>query len=439
MRMFFRHKFLWAAGVVALTAFTVYSQTTPQWTLDYCVSEALKNSPRLSVSRRTADAASAQAQSSGANRYPTLGVGGAYSYTSKTQEVKIALPPIPGLVSPQLKFGDGNVYDFSATARVPLFAGWAVQEKSRADASAYQAALKDVASDSAKLVYDVRRAYFNALGAAARSQTAQDAASRLSRHLAEIEHAKAAGTASEESRISALSRLSQAEQNVMMIDAALNSARLTLGNLIGVAGQEVIPEGDLSGALVDSTSPPEIPSESRVEVAAVNARLEQTHHLTQASKGALLPTLSGNAAYHYAKPGVDMIKNDWMNYYVLGVTASWTLWDWNSRQYQVNQVRSTGKALEARKQDLVNSLNTARHTTLEVWMAARGARDKAAEHAALEKQRITMVENRLKNGMATESEYLDAQDDLTNAETDLATATVQLRLAEADLLYASGY
>jgi hypothetical protein len=40
--------------------------------------------------------------------------------------------------------------------------------------------------------------------------------------------------------------------------------------------------------------------------------------------------------------------------------------------------------------------------------------------------------------MASESEYLDAQDDLSTAALDLAAATVRLRLAEADVLTASG-
>jgi outer membrane protein TolC len=39
---------------------------------------------------------------------------------------------------------------------------------------------------------------------------------------------------------------------------------------------------------------------------------------------------------------------------------------------------------------------------------------------------------------ATETEYLDAQDDLTQAELDLALARTRVRLAEAALLWALG-
>jgi outer membrane protein len=435
----FSFRLLAAVGGVFLALTCAIAQpATEPWTLDRCLSEAMRNSARLRASIQTTHGAEASSKASSANRLPTLGISGAYSYTSKVQEIQVPIT-IPGVRIPQIQFGDGNVYDFAATARIPLYAGGALTERSRADASAYAASQKDYLSDSLKLVYDVRRAYFSALGASARSDAARASAERLERHLKEITNAKAVGTMSEENRITALASLRQAESMVVTTEAALKAAELALGNLIGQAGEEIIPNGELHHALVDSSGLAEAPMESRVEVAAVNARLEQTRHLISAQRGSLLPSLSGSAAYHYAKPGVDFEQNKWMDYYVLGLTASWTLWDFNSRSYQVDQVKSSRLVLEFRKQDLENALVTARQTALESYRAAEVTRGKAAERSDLQRQRLAMVEGRLKNGMATETEYLDAQTDLTTADTDLASATAQLRLAEADLLYASGY
>jgi outer membrane protein len=427
-----------SCAVLLLWSAAAAQPPSEPWTLDRCVNEALRKSPRLQASGQTVRGAEAGSKASFANRLPTFGVGGAYSYTSQVQQIQVPIT-IPGVHISPIQFGDGNVYDFTATARLPLYTGGTLSERSKADASAFAAARQDFSSDSLKLVYDVRRAYFNALGTAARADAARASQDRLARHVKEITNAKAVGTMSDESRITALASLRQAEGSVITADAALKAANLALGNLIGQAGEEITPVGELDHALVDSTGPIDMPLDSRVEIRSMNSRIEQTRHLVGAQRGSLLPALSGNATYHYGKPGVNFEQNQWMDYYVLGLNATWTLWDFKARSYQVAQVKASQRALEARKQDLINALRTAQQTTRETYLAARSARDRVAERADLQRLRLTLVEGRLKNGMASESEYLDAQTDLTTAETDLASANAQLRLSEADLLYASGY
>ena len=312
--------------VALLLAVTVIHAQTPDapWTLDRCLNRAIGTSPRLGASTQAVRGAEAAARASDAARFPNVGVGGAYSYASKVQEIQVPLT-IPGVHIPQIQFGDGNVYDFTASARIPLYAGGALRERSRADVSAATAANDDYLSDSLKLVYDVRRAYFNALGATARDDAASASAERLARHLKDITNAKAVGTMSEENRLAALASLRQAESAVVAADAAVSAARLQLGNLVGEPGTEIVPESDLDRALLDTAGFRAVPAESRVEVAALNARIGQSRHLLTAQQGSLLPSLSGNAAYHYGKPGVNFEQNKWMDYYVLGVTASWTL------------------------------------------------------------------------------------------------------------------
>jgi outer membrane protein TolC len=352
--------------------------------------------------------------------------------------MKIKLP-IPGLTLPSIKFGDGNVYDLAATAKVPLFTGGTLAESSRASRSAYRASRQDYLTDSLKLLYDVRRAYYTAAGAQARADAALQSSQRLDRHYQDVLKAKEIGTMSDENRIQALARLRQTEQAVMTAEAAAKAARLALGNLVGQPDQQIMPTSDLQTGLgVDGDGDAIVPAQ-RPEVQSVNARIEQNQHLVRASQGSLWPMVSGNAVYHYAKPGIDALTNDWMNYYTVGVSATWTLWDWNSRAARIQQVKSSQRSLEARKQDLVNQLTTRRATMQENLAAARRVLDKAQDRADLERQRLALVEGRQKSGMATESDYLDAQDDLTEAETDLVTAQVQVRLAEADLLNASGY
>jgi len=416
---------------------SVRAQTDSSWTLEQCLRVAVENAPRLRAGAQAAAGAEAAAREAAANRWPSVGVSGAYSYTSETQQIDIPAP-IPGYTPPNIRFGDGNVYDLAVTARVPIYAGGGLWEKARADAFGQKAATQDLRGDSLKLAYDVRRAYFAALGSEARAEAARQSARRLERHLQELTSAQNIGTVSEENRLMALSRLRQAQQAVLAAEADAQAARLALGNLIARPGFEIHPAANLDAPIADSTLSP-LPLKSRAEVSAAQARLDQSRRLVRSTRGALLPSLSGSAAYHYGRPGVNMTENEWMDYYTLGLSASWTLWDWQARSRRVGQARAVAGVLDARKDDLVNVLNTRYATALSARRAAGAVQINAAERADIERRRLNLVEGRLRQGMASESEYLDTHDDLTAAETDLISSTVRLRLAEADLLYAAGY
>jgi len=429
-----------AAGIALFTLLGVpclHAQADSCWTLDQCLRAAMENAPRLRASAQVVAGAQAAAREAVANRWPTLGVSGAYAYTSETQEIRMA-SPVPGYVPPKIRFYNDNVYDLALTARVPIYAGGALREKAWADGLGQQAAAQDLRADSFKLASDVRRAYFNALGSEARVEAARQSARRLERHLQELTSAQNIGTVSEETRLMALSRLRQAEQAVLSAEADAQAARLALGNLVVQPGLEIHPAAELDAPIADSALTP-LPLKSRVEVSAAQMRLDQSLRLTRAAQGALLPSLSGLAAYHYAKPGVNMTENEWMDYYTLNLTASWTLWDWQARSERVAQARAAARALEERKQDLVNALNTRYQIALSALRAAQAAQAKAAERMDIERRRLDLLDGRMQQGMASESEFLDSHDDLTAAETDLISATARLRLAEADLLLAAGY
>ncbi|MCX6600285.1 MAG: TolC family protein [bacterium] len=415
----------------------VRAQADSCWSLEQCLRAAMANAPRLRASAQVVVGAQAAAREAVANRWPTLGVSGAYAYTSDTQEIRMT-SPVPGYVPPKIRFYNDNVYDLAMTARVPIYAGGALREKARAESFGGLAAALDLRADSLKLASDVRRAYFNALGGEARVEAARQSARRLERHLQELTSAQNIGTVSEETRLMALSRLRQAEQAVLSAEADAQAARLALGNLVVQPGLEIHPAAELDAAIADSALTP-LPLKSRVEVSAAQMRLDQSLRLTRTARAALLPSLSGLAAYHYAKPGVNMTENEWMDYYTLGLTASWTLWDWRARSQRVGQARAAAGALDARMHDLVNTLNTRYETALAARRAAGAVLAIAAERAAIERRRLDLVEGRMQQGMASESEFLDTHDDLTAAETDLISATARLRLAEADLLYAAGY
>ena len=404
-------------------------------TLEQCLQEAARYSTRLRMSREQIVAQRALAQDASAARLPMLSASGSYNYTSEVAALDIALP-VPGVPPIHREFGDGNIYDFALTARAPLFTGGTLRERVLAEQSALRATERDLAADSLRMVYDVRRAYFYALGADKRVAIAERAVNRLDRHLTELHGAKNAGMASDEMLIQTEARLRQSEGAALTAVAEAKAARLQLASLIGRPGQEITPADALEQPITADEQT--VAWEHRHEIAATTARQEQSRHLTRAARGSFLPTLSAQAAYHYGKPGVDQFTNEWMDYATVGVNLSWTLWDWNSRSAKVAQARAGMRTLEARHQELLDALQTRLSTANENLRAARETLAKSDERVALERRRFELMQGRYRIGSGSESEYLDAQDDLTAAELDRDSAAVRLRIAEAEWLNAAG-
>jgi outer membrane protein TolC len=405
------------------------------WTLERCLEEALDTSRTLRARADHLARAEAAAGEARAARLPTLHLEGSYTYTSEIMSLN--LPPLGGFQIPEISFGDGNVYDMRVALKAPLFTGGALRARARAEDAARRATWHESRADSLNVIHGVRTAYFAALGAETRADVARVAERRLGRHVHDLDAALEIGTASEEARVQGLARLRQAEARTSALEAQARASRIALGNVVGRPGEEVIPRGDLDKTLrgerrqwggVDT----------RPELFVLDERARQSRQLAGAAKGAYLPTVSAQLSYHYAKPGVDQIVNEWMDFASVGVIFSWPLWEWGARAKRVESARAAGRALEHERVRLLDALHTGLAVAEVNLESAREQLEKAAERVRLERRRLQLVENRYLRAAASENERLDAEDDLTAAEMDLAAATVQVRLAEAEILYVLG-
>lgn len=422
--------------LLAAMLFPAASRAQEGWTLDRCVSAAVASSGQLEASRQqriVQDRAAGQAR---AERLPSLALNGKADYVNKTMSFQ--LPAFPGFTPPDIQFGDGKNYDIALALNAPLFTGGSLTRLEKAQRAEARAAGFQLKADSLKLMYDVRGAFYRALAAEAAKASAIQATDRLKRHLDRIDEMISAGTAVEEARIMALARLRDAQKGVVEADTRLRAARLDLARLAGEPGGEIVPVGDLDQPLVADTAGSGADLAARPDLQALAARAKGGEDRAGAAKGAWWPTVSAQAAYHYGKPGVDQISNEWMDYATVGVRLNWTLFDWGARGSRVEQARAAARAVEETRRDVLAAYRSRLATAEARLAAAREQRSLSDEQARLEHDRLDLVSSRFDQGMATESERLDAEDDLTSAELGLVAAQANERLAEVDLLFILG-
>lgn len=404
------------------------------WTLDRCQAVARLSSPKLASGRATADAARADAKAAAAGRLPTLGLTGRAAYTTKTMSLNI--PTLLGTRS--IEFGDGSNTDLMLGARVPLYEGGALSAEHQAAEDRWQASLAEVATDSLGLQLQVRQTFYAALGSEAAADAARQGETRLRRHLTEVEQNLTAGTATEEARLQVLARLRHAEQTTVQAEAAAASRRYVLGRLVGQPGVQIAPQADLEGSLLVGGEASR-PWDQWPQLLAMDARRNAVHHSARAAAGSLLPGVDLEGGWHYGKPGVDQVTNEWMEYGTVAVTLRWTLFDFGSRRDRVMSLRAQGRAIAASRDDVQGALEARQADARTQLESARTLVARASDRLDLERRLLDLAHERWQQGHATENELLDAQDDMTLAASDLALAQAQLRLAEAELLAALGW
>jgi outer membrane protein TolC len=407
------------------------------WTLTRLLDEARTASRLIAAKEREVERAEAVSRETAAASRPRFSFGGSYLYTSET--MSFDLPSFGAFDPPEIRFGDGNTYDFKLDLSSPIFTGGTLFHQRRAGEAAARASKHALAAEDLRLSREVRRAYYGALGAEARAEAARIAEDRLRRHTGEIESAARVGMASEEQRVQALARLRRAEQARIRAEAEGRIERMNLGRLAGRPDEEIAPSGDLDGSLFPAGLPEEATVGARPELAAFSELAEQSARLERAAKGAYYPAIAAHAAVHHAKPGVDAIANEWMQYGTVGLTLSWPLWEWGARGERVRQARAAKGAIEEERAELRRNLESALHAARVRVESAREEHARAMERVDLEKRRVDFVRSRYREAAANESELLDALADLASAETELVLAKAGIRLAEAEILYCLGY
>ena len=176
----------------------------------------------------------------------------------------------------------------------------------------------------------------------------------------------------------------------------------------------------------------------RADVAALAAEHVRQVELAASARGRLRPRVMADVRAHYARPGVDLITNDWMGYGTVGVSVAWPLWDAGARTARSGQAAARARWLEAQQRELDEAVATAAATAATALDAARDQEAQAVARTGMQARLLALVEGRYAQQSATETEYLDAQDELTQAELDLALARARVRLAEAALLWTQG-
>ena len=420
-------------------------------TLDECVDIALSKNPEIAQARYVRDKARFYTHEARAGYFPEVNLNSSAGYQSETmvtrqdpiilQTGEGATPfVIPGR---EIQIGDDATADFSLSVYQPLYTGGVV----KAEVAAARAGLES-ADLQVKLVRrDVRRqvitAFYNLAVARELEKIAQASVVRLNSHLEDAQNLLETGMILKAELLTIRMRKLDSDLAVVEAGNAVARARAALARSMGqdMATALEIPVN----IVVDWENPPPWPipmaftmPRTRQEQQVIDRRMAAADARARAAHGSRLPRVGMTASAHYGWPGFVGNDPDWDAWWQAGVSATWTLFDMNRRSSREQAARAETQQLAKAGQALDDRIGQERITARLAYEEACCRQDIMAEKVTTARENYQTRKDHFKEGIATNTDYLDAHTDLQSAEGDLAAARARVRVAWSDYLIAMG-
>lgn len=410
-------------------------------TLDEAISRGIEASNRLAELRAREDSARAAVKGSDAAGMPEIGFQAGYMRTNHVEPFGITLPN--GVFR--------EIYpDIPDNYRARLDLQWRVYTSGRVQAASRAASLEveAVSSESAAARGDVRleitRAWWALVTATEAERVVQAAVERIDAHLSDVRARRKAGLVPDSDVLSVAAQRSR--QEVLLIEAR-NARELAAADLRRLVGLE--PDTPLElGARLDAVPGPPAPVEalvaearmSRPEPKAIEWRVEAAGRRVAAAEASTRPVVAIAGGVDYARPNPRIFprSRDFRESWDASVNVVWPFWDGGRAKAQAAEAVAARSALEARLREFDSVVEVEirqRRFDLEAGRASVAAAEDAVRSASEARR---MVRDRYAAGVATNSEVLDAEFALLQAELDRTRALANAHLAAARLERAVG-
>lgn len=160
-----------------------------------------------------------------------------------------------------------------------------------------------------------------------------------------------------------------------------------------------------------------------------NKQIESSREVISKSN---LPKVFGFAQAGYGNPGLNMLDNSFQEFYMIGLKASWNVFDWGKNKAQKQALSVSQEIVNTEKETFqLNNDMQLKEAGFEIGkMETLIEADK--DIVILREKVLESATSQLKNGVITSSEYLTEFNSLYESMIDQKLHEIQLDLAKAN-------
>jgi outer membrane protein len=423
--------------LVMSSALNTAAQTPVRLTLQDAIARGLEASHRLAELGARQDAAEAVEDQRKAASMPQVALLAGYSRTNHVDEFgipggRVIYPDIPDNIRSRVDL------------QWPIYTGGRTSALTRAAAAEAGAIAQDREAARADLRLEITRAYWAGITAGASIDVVNQALGRIGAHLNDVRNQLNVGLVPPSDVLSLEAQQARQQQLLIEAENVAENAALDFRRLVGLA-----PDSPFE--LADRIDAPSAPSQqvaalvdaakaNRAERKALEIRIEGFGERLTFAQAGRLPLIATVGGYDLGRPNAKIFPREasWKPSWDLGVNFNWSLFDGGRVRAEMAEAAANQKAAEERLKEFDANVNVEvrqRAADLASAQAAIAAADVGVRSAA-EARRV--IAERFSAGVATNTDVIDAQVALLQAELDRTRALANAKLAEARLDRALG-
>ncbi|NOY76340.1 MAG: TolC family protein [Calditrichaeota bacterium] len=346
-----------------------------------------------------------------------------------------------GSTPKKITIGRAENYGISISLQQPIFTGFKITNGYSIAKHNKKAAEQNYKKAKEDLIFSVEQAYWNLVKAHKFDEIARESIKQMQAHMQDLQNMYNVGMLTRNEILKAQVRLSNVRLMEIKAKNAVELAQTALCNILGLPlDTEVLLDEPLEFIplpIQNIKQALQLARANRPDLKMIQENVIIGKKMVDMSKGSYLPTIAFVANYGYKYPDREY-NPDFYATWTVSVVAQMNLFDWGETyykqaesEYQLAQIRNTQKMI----QDGV---------TLEVtqsFLQANEAKEKiqvSQKTVEQAKENFRVTENKFKEGMATNTDFLDANGLLTQAKNDYISALADYRISVAKLLKATG-
>lgn len=415
-------------------------------TLDEALQLVRQNNLQLQKQQQKQKISELEAAAKRGQRWPSLDLGATTSYTGEIAKLdipieKLGLPLPPNFSQPRIELGGHDRTDLSIGLRQPIFTGGKLHtqvELAQAAVESEQTRLTLLLQQSAYQTYWL----FYQAQSLKKERKIQEAS--LARLEVQLQQARSLFRAAQVMAYDTLQVFNQTLQVKIQLEQNQRDQRLIdlqMARLLNLAVTRPIAEIDLVQpaavrSVLDSLKQQALQHRPELSVIRLGQRSAQlSRKLAQAT---YWPDLGAEAKYHYGKPGLNQVANEWMDYSTIGVNLQWNLWRANQDRHRIQAAEVELNRLTLEERELLRNID---YDVEKGWENAAFAVKQiqlAERLRAQQQERYRIVSTQQREGVATTNDVIIAEGDLTQAELQWQRALIQYYLAQSEILLAIG-
>ena len=401
-------------------------------TLEQAWEAALAVDHQLKVVRENSGAAVENLQAAEAARLPRLSLQAGYTVLDNEPAAKANLGPAPM----QFPVAEKNSLSWQAVATLPLYTSGRIRAGIEAADAALQASQTQETSETLALKLRVAEAYVNVLRARRGVAVAQSHVTSLASHARDVENLHGQGMVPRNDLLAAQVALADARQAAIKANNGLDLARSAYNRLLGRPLAQPVTLADLQPEPIADPLPQltRRALEQRPELYTLQAQIHALERQAAAIRAESGPQLALSGGYGYQQNRYQLHEGQWR----VELGMQWRLFDGGEVRHRAAATRRQAAALRAQYEDrkTLVALEVRRH-----WLAVGETRQRigVTEQAVAQAgENLRVSRERYENGLATNSEVLDAETLRVRSEGNHANAIYDAVLAVLRLKRAMG-